>query len=158
MLISGVYRPQYLPEGWAPFVQPEGQLYFAREAKDLRVATDAHMYTKSICEEIVRFTSVVGKIIESKNIALPASAELYLRPDPEDGTCGYYFVDHATHALFWLEPLGTDDLGLDEPYSELNLRMCTNLGETPILTDRLHRLPARRALLDARRILPVSPP
>ena len=113
-------RPPYLPHGWTVHIQPEGQVYFACESKP-RIVTDAHMYSEVAREHVLRCAITVFKTLESKNILLPESAEVYLMPLDYDDACMYYFVDHASRSLFWLEEIEVADLGLVEVISESHL-------------------------------------
>ncbi|KAI0327219.1 hypothetical protein GY45DRAFT_1327922 [Cubamyces sp. BRFM 1775] len=113
-------EPSYLPLGWSPYVQPEGQVYFAFEG-NLKFVTDAYLYTRESQDRVVRFTKTARKAIEALQVTIPATAEIYLLPyDDED--CGYYIVDHATHTVSWLEAVDLDQLGIPDVVSDSHLR------------------------------------
>ncbi|KAH9899333.1 hypothetical protein C8Q73DRAFT_743322 [Cubamyces lactineus] len=113
-------EPSYLPRGWLPYVQPEGQMYFAFE-DDLRFVTDAYLYMRENQDRVVRFATATRKAIEVLQIAIPATAEIYLLPYDDD-ECGYYIVDHATHAVSWLEAVDLDQLCIPDVVSDSHLR------------------------------------
>ncbi|KAM5533995.1 hypothetical protein V8D89_012315 [Ganoderma adspersum] len=115
-------EPPYLPHGWTAHIQPEGQVYFACDSKP-RIVTDAQMYSESAREHVLRCVVTVFKTLESKDILLPESAEVYIMPLDYDDACLYYFVDHASRALFWLEEIEVADLGLVEVISESHLAL-----------------------------------
>ncbi|EJF57928.1 hypothetical protein BD309DRAFT_990653 [Dichomitus squalens] len=115
-------EPPYLPEGWASYIQPEGQVYFAYESQP-RMVTEARMHSETVREQVLRFAVIICKTLESKDITLPDSAELYLMPSEDGDTCRYYFVDHASHALFWLDEVDIYQLDLPEVISESHLGM-----------------------------------
>ncbi|KAI1786741.1 hypothetical protein LXA43DRAFT_1184989 [Ganoderma leucocontextum] len=112
--------PPYLPHGWTSHVQPEGQVYFACESKP-KIVTDAQMYSETVREQVLRCAVTIFKTLESKNILLPETAELYLMPLEYDDVCLYYFVDHASRTLFWLDEIEVCELGLMEVISETHL-------------------------------------
>ena len=49
------------------------------------------------------------------------SVELFVDPELDTGVCDYYFADHSTRAIFWLEDTNTTDLGLPRACSERHL-------------------------------------
>ena len=89
------------------------------------------MYSESARERVLRCAVTVFKTLEFKNILLPESAEVYIMPLDYDDACLYYFVDHASRALFWLEEIEVADLGLVEVISESHLGTPPNVGESP---------------------------
>ncbi|KAM5541921.1 hypothetical protein V8D89_004231 [Ganoderma adspersum] len=119
-------KPLYLPSSWTASIHPEGQVYFACDSKP-KIMTDAQMYSESTCEHVLHCAVTIFKSLESKNILLPDSAELYIMPLDYDDACLYYFVDHTSGALFWLEEIEVADLGLVEVISE------SHLGTPPIV-------------------------
>ena len=120
--------PPYLPLGWSAHVQPEGQLYFACDVKP-HIVTDAYMYSESIKEKVLHFVAIVCKTMEEKNVTVPDSAELYLNPSETKDSCEYYFVDHASHAVFWLEDVDVYEMDMWQVVSESHLGLF-HLGET----------------------------
>ncbi|KAH9855347.1 hypothetical protein C2E23DRAFT_815397 [Lenzites betulinus] len=118
---AGESEPRYLPLGWTSFVQPEGQLYFARNSSP-RVVTDAYLYSAVIQERILHYAAVVTKVIDAKQITLPDTAEIYLSPSQSGDECSYYVADHAAHILFWFEEVDLDQLLIPDLVSESHLR------------------------------------
>lgn len=98
-------------------------MYFAFE-DDLRFVTDAYLYMRENQDRVVRFATATRKAIEALQIAIPATAEIYLLPY-DDEECGYYIVDHATHAVSWLEAVDLDQLCIPDVVSDSHLRKCT---------------------------------
>ena len=84
------------------------------------------MHSEDVREKILRFAVVVCKTLESKEVTLPDSAELYLIPSDSDDTCLYYFVDHASHSVFWLDEVDVYQLDLPEVISESHLGTCND--------------------------------
>lgn len=89
------------------------------------------MYSETVREQVLRCAVTVFKTLQSKNIIVPESAELYLLPLEYDDVCLYYFVDHASRALFWIDDIEVSDLGLVEVISESHLGAPPNIGESP---------------------------
>lgn len=110
-----------MPQGWSSHVQPEGQIYFACESNP-RIVTDAYMHTPAVQERILRFVDILNKTIEAKGIVLPESVECALKPDDDQDVCFYYFVDHASHTLFWLKEVSSEAVSLPHCVSESHLR------------------------------------
>ena len=88
------------------------------------------MYSESAREHVLRCAATIVKILESKNMLLPDSAEVYIMPLDYDDACLYYFVDHASRALFWLDDIEVADLGLGDVVSESHLGTSPNVGES----------------------------
>ncbi|KAI0681759.1 hypothetical protein C8T65DRAFT_754783 [Cerioporus squamosus] len=110
-------RPQYLPPTWNSYIQPEGQLYFASDAAP-RTVTDGNFYDPVNQEKILRLAQLACKVAEARNIVLPETSELYLEPSKTLDCCYYYFVDHATQSVFWLEERNSESFGFEEVVSE----------------------------------------
>ena len=88
------------------------------------------MYSETAREQVLRCSITIFKALESKSLVLPESAELYLMPLDYDDICLYYFVDHASCALFWIDDIGMSDLGLPEVISEPHLGVPPNVDES----------------------------
>ena len=84
------------------------------------------MHSEAVREKILRFAVVVCKTLESKEVTLPGSVELYLVPSDSDDTCLYYFADHAPHSVFWLDEVDVYQLDLPEVISESHLGTCND--------------------------------
>ena len=83
-------------------------------AEDLSsVAASTHVYYWS--DEIVK---MFGEI----DVPLSDSYELYLEFDEDELSCGYYIVDHSKRCIFWLEPVSTEDVGMNPAFSMEHLR------------------------------------
>ncbi|PPQ98173.1 hypothetical protein CVT26_003219 [Gymnopilus dilepis] len=108
-----------LPPQWSPLVHPEGTTYFHRDA-GLSVVTDSFMYASDIADKISAWATEVEKRAKEKGFPLAPSVELYLQVDDED--CNYFFIDHVTQTVFWLEEYQTSDLGLPSVVSPSHLK------------------------------------
>ena len=58
---------------------------------------------------------ILGDLVNKtrdENITLPDDIELALEIVPQDGgpICGYYFVDHGSRCLFWLDEFDAGDI------------------------------------------------
>ena len=132
-------------------------MYFALEA-DLRFVTDAYLYTRESQDRVVRFAKSARKAIEALQIAIPATAEIYLLPY-DDEECGYYIVDHATHIVSWLEVVDLDQLCIPDVVSDSHLRKCKpNILAQMSAHTAICRVCARRTLLAAHRAVPFASP
>ncbi|KZT69934.1 hypothetical protein DAEQUDRAFT_232046 [Daedalea quercina L-15889] len=106
-----------LPQGWEARPHPEGCLYFFNPAR--RIYTEAWIYDGEILEEIEDFAQRLQEIIRENNFDVPADADLVLEledipghaPPTLDIVSGepsvhywtYYYVNHASRVLFWLQ-------------------------------------------------------
>ncbi|OCH87220.1 hypothetical protein OBBRIDRAFT_796399 [Obba rivulosa] len=115
-------QPRYLPAGWSPHIQPEGQRYFACDSA-LHVVTEANLYLPEIQDRIEYWTREVNTRLAERKIGLPESAELFLELDEYSDSCFYYLVDHAFRVIFWLEPTTTTMLYLMPSVSLSHLRL-----------------------------------
>jgi hypothetical protein len=116
-------EPQYLPLGWTSCIHPEGQLYFHRDAP-LKVVTEEHLYRSVTLERVLHWTNEAASAIERLGIPASDNIELYLElNDADESSCFYYFVDHATHSTFWLEPIPTDLLEIPPVVSTSHLKL-----------------------------------
>jgi hypothetical protein len=114
-------RPSYLPPCWSSFTHPEGQAYFYRHSHP-RIVTEAHLYRSEVMAAILGFAKHIEELILERNIVLEDSIELLLQIDEADlQSCEYYFVDHATRAVFWLEEVSTEDFGISPAISTSHL-------------------------------------
>ena len=77
-----------------------------------RVVTDRNMYDSATQKEVLQWVQVAQDYVVAENLNILETMEIYLEPS-EDGTyCRYYCVDHASHVMFWLGPVDTDDIGI----------------------------------------------
>ncbi|KAJ7064729.1 hypothetical protein C8F01DRAFT_773459 [Mycena amicta] len=128
---SGMPEPEYLPQGWSAHVHPEGQLYFSRTGSP-RIVTEAYMYQKDILENVVLWVKNIEDVAGQRNFPMSHQIELFVKLEEEG--CGYYFVDHGTHAQTWMEEnTNTEELGLPAvvSVSQLNL-LCEELYWTHV--------------------------
>ncbi|TFK26155.1 hypothetical protein FA15DRAFT_667833 [Coprinopsis marcescibilis] len=112
--------PQYLPPQWSRHVHPEGQVYFCRMAQFTAV-TDAHLSKDEVANKITKWISHIEKQALHKSFNLSSSVELYLQLEDDD--CNYYFVDHSTRTLFWLDAFETHEVGLLPVVSSSHLKL-----------------------------------
>lgn len=110
-------RPRYLPATWSTHIQPEGQLYFASTVAP-RTITDADFYDAVLQEKVLRLAQLAVKVAEARNIKLPETSELYLEPHSSNDSCYYYFVDHATQCVFWLDEHKSEDFYFEKVVSD----------------------------------------
>jgi hypothetical protein len=73
--------------------------------------------------------AVIEKRVLECGITLPQACELFveLRFDepPHASTCAYYFVDHHSRSLFWLEPTSSELLDMGMLVSNSHLGACS---------------------------------
>ncbi|KAG1823471.1 uncharacterized protein BJ212DRAFT_1476352 [Suillus subaureus] len=103
---------------WLSCIHPEGQLYFHMKCGHLSVVTEENVLNIETDNLVSSYLAVIEKRIVECGIILPQTCELFieLRFDepPQTTTCAYYFVDHHSRCLFWLEPTSSEllDMGM----------------------------------------------
>ncbi|KAJ3736665.1 hypothetical protein DFJ43DRAFT_1050094 [Lentinula guzmanii] len=112
--------PHYLLPQWTAHIHPEGQLYFHRHSV-FQVTTDAYLYNPEILDTVVFWIKKIEALIEEKNMPLSDSIELYILI--EDTGCAYYFIDHASRSLFWLEAIPSEQLNIPDVGSSSHLSL-----------------------------------
>ncbi|KAG2154281.1 uncharacterized protein EDB93DRAFT_193700 [Suillus bovinus] len=141
---------------WLSFIHPEGQLYFHMKRDRFSVVTEENVSNIETDNLVSSYLAIIEKRILECGITLPQTCELFveLRFDepPRTSTCAYYFVDHHSHCLFWLEPTSSEllDMGMLVSDSHLDtalerlywvhveffpMHVCTQM--TPLILDNL---------------------
>lgn len=92
-----------LSDNWEQSVHPDGKLYFRNLAWNAVTEVDIRDPVKLL--ELGAWYTDIHNVRLSTNAELCANAELYLALDPLPG---YYFVDHGTQQIFWIEALPLD--------------------------------------------------
>ncbi|KZV72698.1 hypothetical protein PENSPDRAFT_683442 [Peniophora sp. CONT] len=94
---------------WTPLVHPDGSLYFYHASK--RIWTNTYIYERLYFDEIEEcsaFLEFNRQTFLAHGYPIPASCELVIEigtsdDNREDILWRYYYVDHATRAIFWLQ-------------------------------------------------------
>ncbi|KAF7426193.1 hypothetical protein PC9H_008560 [Pleurotus ostreatus] len=115
--------PTYLPESWASYVHPEGQLYFCRHSTPV-IVTEAYLYNSENMQKMSFWLKWIEVLCEERQIAIHPGVELFIQL--EESGCAYYFVDHLSRTEFWLDQFDTDDMGLPQVASEEHLKLALN--------------------------------
>jgi len=99
---------------WNPHLHPEGQLYFQRQFTDFSVVTEANLNNQDIENGVHSWLKSIQDIISTHQVTVPPSSELFIELDDSLSSCAYYFVNHHTRQLFWLEQTTTEllDMGM----------------------------------------------
>ncbi|KAJ6625594.1 hypothetical protein B0H10DRAFT_620585 [Mycena sp. CBHHK59/15] len=101
---------KYLPPGWVRHTHSEGQVFFYHEEK--KIVTETWLYDSKPRTEINKFIQIFDDLIEKNQFVIPEDSELVLEllDGYETGVyhCGYYFADHGTRCIFWLEDVCLD--------------------------------------------------
>ncbi|KAF4583377.1 WW domain-containing protein [Pleurotus pulmonarius] len=115
--------PTYLPEGWASYVHPEGQLYFCRHSTPV-IVTEAYLYNSENMQKVFFWLKCIEALCEERQIVVHPGIELFIQL--EESGCAYYFVDHLSKTEFWLDQFDTDEMGLPQVASEEHLKLALN--------------------------------
>lgn len=111
-----------LPKGWSSWIGPEGQRYFVFDST-IRVVTEDYLYSSDVQDKITFWINEFNNRLETSQICVPASAELFLALDDKSDSCLYYLVDYATCVEFWIEKVDTEDLDMMPAVSTSHLRL-----------------------------------
>ncbi|KAF8190440.1 hypothetical protein BJ912DRAFT_965115 [Pholiota molesta] len=99
-------------QGWVEHVHPEGGRYFF--LKEKRVYTDANVYDVKILDQAMDDISIITDFFSKNAIPLPEGADLVI--DIQDDTqTNYYFANHETRSIFFLDTYETNDISIDSP-------------------------------------------
>ncbi|KAF9236650.1 hypothetical protein BU15DRAFT_76749 [Melanogaster broomeanus] len=107
--------------GWRRLIHPEGQPYFVLHNQEFPVVTEANLEEVETEAQILESLSVVKKELHCHDIKVPLRCELFLELDEDRSVCNYYFVDHDSKALFWLEDICTELLDIPAATSPSHL-------------------------------------
>jgi hypothetical protein len=99
---------------WVPHSHPEGQLYFQRRFPNFGVVTEANVYREETENRLHGWLKFIDDLISQQEVTMPRLSELFIELDESEPTCSYYFVNHDTRRLFWLEQISTEmlDMGM----------------------------------------------
>jgi len=114
-------EPQYLPPGWRSCIHPEGALYFHRTSQ-LNVVTGEDLSSAAASSHLYYWSDEIVNMFGEIGVPLSDSYELYLEFDEDELSCGYYVVDHSKRCIFWLEPVSTEDVGMNPAFSMEHIR------------------------------------
>ncbi|KAG6847623.1 hypothetical protein H0H93_006975, partial [Arthromyces matolae] len=121
--------PNYLPPQWSPHINPEGQLYFYKDAT-IPVVTEAYLYDQKVMERVDYWIKDIEDTLPKKGIVLSDKVELFIEVD-DDNDCAFYFIDHHTRTQFWLDNVTTEDMGIDPVVSPSHLS--SSISKTSLL-------------------------
>ncbi|VDB86409.1 unnamed protein product [Peniophora sp. CBMAI 1063] len=121
---SEEYGGAMTPGEWVPFTHPLGFLYFFHPAK--RIWTSTYMYSRPHHEQVEQCISLLedvrhGFATSDALQRLPERYELVVNATTDGRTggfsWGYYYIDHATLSVFWLDERDLHDEMADMPGS-----------------------------------------
>lgn len=154
-LISLTFAASESRSSWNPYLHPEGQLYFQRQFSNYAVVTEANLHRKDIENRVHSWLESIDDIIAEQQMEVPPSSELFIELDDSLSSCGYYFVNHRTRRLFWLEQTTTELLNIGMVVSPSHVGMHLDLFRIGYPhNSRRHSF--GKALLDSCRALPYA--
>ncbi|KAF9236648.1 hypothetical protein BU15DRAFT_49787, partial [Melanogaster broomeanus] len=109
------------PTGWRRFIHPEGQSYFVLYSEDFPVVTEANLEEVETEAQILASLHIVKRELQCHDIKVPPRCKLFLELDEDRSICNYYFVDHVSRGLFWLEDMCTEFLDIPAAVSPSHL-------------------------------------
>ena len=71
-----------------------------------RIVTDSWLYDREVFRVLTEFITQIDDFVRSRNLEKTNDVDLVLEVvnASDEWWCGYYFVQHSTRLLFWLEP------------------------------------------------------
>jgi hypothetical protein len=111
--------PIYLPLQWTTHTHPEGDRYFYRSTA-LPVVTEANLYNSDLQDKVSHWVDLIEQEMTAKQLVFAGRVELYVKI--EDDNCYYYFVDHDSQTLFWMENYDSERLELPPVVSSSHLK------------------------------------
>ncbi|KAF8997287.1 hypothetical protein BDQ17DRAFT_1429153 [Cyathus striatus] len=93
------------PQSWTSYLHPEGARYFCDTEK--RVYTDANLYDDDTLILINKSINHIYDFLDVNSVVLSPTADLVL--DLVDNQVQYYFADHRSRTVFYLDKLKTSD-------------------------------------------------
>ncbi|KAL0956562.1 hypothetical protein HGRIS_002699 [Hohenbuehelia grisea] len=105
------------PKEWTRYVHPDGAPYYHHEEK--RIFTDSNLLNEEVLAKVEHYIFRFEDWIRAHNFEIPNDAELVLQvlrddkrqSDVDDGfQCGYYYAQHSSRSLFWLEDNNTSQM------------------------------------------------
>jgi hypothetical protein len=89
------------------------------------------MFKTEVATAILFAVKSLEDAVSQRWTVLPPTCEAFLELNEDRTACGYYFVDHASFGLFWLDEISTEILDLWPVLSE------EHLGEWFVLRCRI---------------------
>ncbi|TFK20560.1 hypothetical protein FA15DRAFT_759286 [Coprinopsis marcescibilis] len=92
-----------LPEGWTKMVQPEGFPFFWHEQN--RIITDSWIYEADIHGRLMGYIENIQADTRARDLLQTKDVNLVLQIVLVENIwrCEYYFVNHSTRTIFWIE-------------------------------------------------------
>jgi len=104
-------------------IHPEGKRYAYNTAEDgISVVTEAHVTDPGVAEQLETSLAMLKALAAKENVHLPTTTDLFLEIDQDTETCSYWFADHAHRTVFWLHPVDTESVGLQDSHSKRHLQ------------------------------------
>ncbi|KZV67872.1 hypothetical protein PENSPDRAFT_653691 [Peniophora sp. CONT] len=122
-LSSRCSAPAYIGiGGWQSYTHPEGKRYYALGVSP-RIITEVDLMDDAMSEALNAWVAVILEWAAEQDLHFGPSVELFIEPELETGICDYYFADHSSRAVFWLEDATTSELGLAPACSDAHLKL-----------------------------------
>lgn len=117
----GAHSPLDIQTKWNSHPHPEGQLYFHRRHPNYDVVTEANIRRQETENRVTGCLKLIDDTISQQQIIVPPSSELFIELDESPFSCAYYFVNHDTRRMFWLEQTSTELLDMGTIVSDSHL-------------------------------------
>jgi hypothetical protein len=113
-----------LPKGWRELTHPEGDTYHYNDEKKIVTANDSR--DPAALEMLLKAFDILRRAAYEKIRDRLPQAELFLhvnlKPD-SSADIRYYFADHATCQLFWVDDVPLASIGLPAFGSEAEIKL-----------------------------------
>ncbi|KZV72858.1 hypothetical protein PENSPDRAFT_683424 [Peniophora sp. CONT] len=108
---------------WQPYTHPEGKGYWIKRIDALLIITELNMKDPVNKDAANTWAVDIIRLAEEQDIKLGRFNELWIMPELDTNICDYYFVDHNSRAVFWLESLSCSAVGLPPACSEQHMKL-----------------------------------
>jgi hypothetical protein len=83
-------------------------------------------------ESVSQCVAIIAKKVLECGVTLPQACELFVELWVDEqphatSTCAYYFIDHHSRSLFWLEPTSSELLDMGMLVSDSHMSACSLL-------------------------------
>ena len=96
--------------------------------------TEANVHREDTERRVTDWLKLIDETISQQQVIVPPSSELFIELDESVPSCAYYFVNHDTRRIFWLEHTSTELLDMGMVVSSSHIGVYLNIPRVAILT------------------------
>ncbi|KAF9555118.1 hypothetical protein CPC08DRAFT_712311 [Agrocybe pediades] len=110
--MTTVFQKPVPPPGWTRYVHPEGPRYFVRRSGNMNILTESDIFKHEILEQLEGDIATIEQFIGNNHDLVPSQSDLVVdaRSDDERVYTGYYFANHVTQTIFFLDDYEAENM------------------------------------------------